>query len=75
MSSLTDIRFAEIAQEIACDVHSETQDDDNILKVQEISRTFVCEWFAPLDERTVSQSIYSGHYNRYSISIRSMDSR
>jgi threonine aldolase len=48
MPSLTDVRFAELAQTIACDVHSKTQDDDNILKVQEISRAFVCEWFTPL---------------------------
>ncbi|KAG1777444.1 pyridoxal phosphate-dependent transferase [Suillus placidus] len=43
MPSLTDVRFAELAQDIACDVHSKTQDDDNILKVQEISRAFVSD--------------------------------
>jgi threonine aldolase len=43
MPSLVDVRFAEIAQEIACDVLTQSQDDDNILQVQEISRTFVCE--------------------------------
>lgn len=43
MPSLTDVRFADIAHEIACDVLTKSQDDDNILKVKEISRTFVCE--------------------------------
>ncbi|KAG1889398.1 hypothetical protein F4604DRAFT_1712176 [Suillus subluteus] len=43
MPSLTDVRFAELVQDIACDVHSKTQDDDNILKVQEISRAFVSD--------------------------------
>jgi hypothetical protein len=69
MPSLTDVRFAELAQDIACDVHSKTQDDDNILKAQEISRTFVCEWLTPLYRRVFLQSIYSGHYDKYSISI------
>ncbi|KAG1825612.1 pyridoxal phosphate-dependent transferase [Suillus subaureus] len=43
MPFLTDLRFAELAQDIACDVHSKTQEDDNILKIQEISRAFVSD--------------------------------
>jgi len=43
MPSLTDVRFANIAQEIACDVLTKSQDDDNIRQVEEIARAFVCE--------------------------------
>ncbi|KAJ8588217.1 hypothetical protein M405DRAFT_820097 [Rhizopogon salebrosus TDB-379] len=51
MPSLTDVRFTEVAQEIACDVLTKSQDGDNILMVQDISRTFVSDTFtAPTDE-------------------------
>ncbi|KAI6032023.1 pyridoxal phosphate-dependent transferase [Pisolithus microcarpus] len=44
MSSLTETRLAQLAEDVRCDVHSRTQDADNDARRAEISRTFICEW-------------------------------
>lgn len=43
MSSLTETRLAQLAEDVRCDVHSRTQDADNDARRAEISRTFISD--------------------------------
>jgi hypothetical protein len=43
MPSVTDLRLAQLFDEVKCDILTKNQEADNALKLEEISRTFLCE--------------------------------
>ena len=43
MPSMTDLRLAQLFDEVKCDILTKNQEAANALKLEEISRTFLCE--------------------------------
>lgn len=44
MPSVPDLRLTQLFDEVKCDLLTKNQEADNALKLQEISRTFICEF-------------------------------
>ena len=43
MPSVTDLRLAQLFDEVKCDILTQNQEADNALKLEELSRAFLCE--------------------------------
>lgn len=43
MSSVTNLELAQLFDEVKCDILTRNQEVDNALKLEEISRTFLCK--------------------------------